>query len=216
MQLGNPSKSVIKSSGEAYKVGFFDSVSDNISCPHQKTCNEAEAQDRQSKIRNCLRRIAEVEAINVDLESRLEAQAREYVELESDASESLLHWKAQYSTLVDEASYWKLLHAEQEQKTQKIREQLLRTERELHGILQKKYDIMEFARREERDRIRTEQRPPINTSPPKNNSCRPLIPQSEWMTLINSLLGAPPQDVRSGRSVLALASFFRLGLHGSC
>ena len=63
-------------------------VSDNISCPHQKTCNEAEAQDRQSKIRNCLRRIAEVEAINVDLESRLEAQAREYVELESDASES--------------------------------------------------------------------------------------------------------------------------------
>ena len=42
--------------------------------------------------------------------------------------------------------HFRHLHAQQELKNQKIREQLLRTERELHGILQKKYDIMEYAR----------------------------------------------------------------------
>ncbi len=36
----------------------------------------------------CMQRIADVEVINIDLEARLEAQAREYIELESDAAES--------------------------------------------------------------------------------------------------------------------------------
>lgn len=35
-----------------------------------------------------MQRIADVEAINIDLEVRLEVQAREYIELESDAAES--------------------------------------------------------------------------------------------------------------------------------
>ena len=48
----------------------------------------AEVQDCHSQLRMCMQRIADVEAINVDLESRLEAQAREYIELESDAAES--------------------------------------------------------------------------------------------------------------------------------
>lgn len=60
-----------------------------ISCPNQNSRDEAESNDCQSQIRICLRRVADMETINVDLESRLEAQAREYAELESDASESL-------------------------------------------------------------------------------------------------------------------------------
>lgn len=48
----------------------------------------AEVQDCHSQLRMCMQRISDVEAINVDLESRLEAQAREYIDLESDAADS--------------------------------------------------------------------------------------------------------------------------------
>ena len=48
----------------------------------------AEVQDCHSQLRMCMQRIADVEAINVDLESRLEVQAREYIDLESDAARS--------------------------------------------------------------------------------------------------------------------------------
>ncbi len=45
-------------------------------------------QECQAQLRITLQRIADVESINVDLEARLEAQAKEYIELESDAAES--------------------------------------------------------------------------------------------------------------------------------
>ena len=66
-----------------------------------------------------------MEAINLDLESRLEAQAREYIELESDAVDShgpecfpctsssseiyarLARWKAQYKALSEESGNWR-------------------------------------------------------------------------------------------------------------
>jgi len=183
----------------------------------------AEVQDCHSQLRMCMQRISDVEAINVDLESRLEAQAREYIDLESDAADSLTHWKAQYNALVEEAANWKRSYEHQELKSQKIREQLLRTERELHGILQKKYDIMEFARREERYRIRAEQSMAANlgasllTLSSRNNdielACLSSSDRIAW-TLNNMKhprhkpLGALPQYVRRGRAVLALADFF--------
>jgi hypothetical protein len=111
------------------------------------------------------------------------------------------------------------LHAQQELKNQKIREQLLRTERELHGILQKKYDIMEYARREERFRMRAESS--VGTS----HGARPVTvsrnnevdkpDRISWMRVETGFstgnpLGALPQDVRRGRAILALADLFRL------
>ena len=45
-------------------------------------------QECQAQLRITLQRIADVESITVDLEARLEAQAKEYIELESDAAES--------------------------------------------------------------------------------------------------------------------------------
>ena len=58
---------------------------------------------------------------------------------------------------VKEADEWKQRHDQQQLQNLKLRDQLLRTERELHGVLQKKYDIMQAAKREERHRIREEQ-----------------------------------------------------------
>lgn len=111
------------------------------------------------------------------------------------------------------------LHAQQELKNQKIREQLLRTERELHGILQKKYDIMEYARREERFRMRAESS--VGTSlgaRPVTVSRNNEVDKSDrisWMRVETGFstgnpLGALPQDVRRGRAILALADLFRL------
>jgi hypothetical protein len=54
----------------------------------RETYDTVEVQDCHSQLRTCMQRISDVEAINVDLEARLESQAREYIELESDAAES--------------------------------------------------------------------------------------------------------------------------------
>lgn len=169
-----------------------------------------------------MQRIADMETINVDLEARLEAQAREYIELESDAAESLAHWKTQYKALAEEADKWKQLHGQQELRNKKIRDQLLRTERELHGILQKKYDIIEYARREERDRIRAEQSASVgltalsrapSTSKESYNELSERTSKIKFGAHtrnpdLHNPLGTPPQDVRRGRAILALADFF--------
>jgi len=190
-------------------------------------------QDCHGQLRMCMQRIADVEAINVDLESRLEAQAREYIDFESEAADSLVHWKAQYGVLVTEGANWKRLHEQLKLKNKKIREQLLRTERELHGILQKKYDIMEYARRVERDRIRAEQCATVGfrTLPTipysRISGIEPTFPNLLDLTACTqnsekdnsqdhrNPLGAPPQDVRRGRVVLGLADFFEFQLGDS-
>jgi len=204
---------------ESFGGGFFDRVAAGVSTSHKDVYRAAEMQECRAQLRITLQRIADVESINVDLESRLEAQAKEYIQLESDAAKSLAHWKMQYKALAEEAGSWKKLHAQQELKNQKIREQLLRTERELHGILQKKYDIMEYARREERFRMRAESS--VGTS----HGARPVTvsrnnevdkpDRISWMRVETGFstgnpLGALPQDVRRGRAILALADLFRL------
>jgi len=100
--------------------------------------------------------------------------------------------------------HFRHLHAQQELKNQKIREQLLRTERELHGILQKKYDIMEYARRGERDRLRAEK---TNVTGLGTAGFPGSTPTKSAASSHNPL-GAPPQEVRHGRALLALADFF--------
>mmetsp|Transcript_34030 Transcript_34030/g.102738 ORF Transcript_34030/g.102738 Transcript_34030/m.102738 type:complete len:206 (+) Transcript_34030:218-835(+) len=122
-------------------------------------------------------------------------------------------------------SAYRRLHAEQEQRTLKIREQLLRTERELHGILQKKFDIIEFARRDERDRIRSGHLVASSFSAPSQALSLPpahgklsYLTQSECVLSGSHFMNhhnptsARPQDVRCGRAVLALAEFFRIDL----
>mmetsp|Transcript_32035 Transcript_32035/g.98750 ORF Transcript_32035/g.98750 Transcript_32035/m.98750 type:complete len:92 (-) Transcript_32035:650-925(-) len=68
---------------ETYASGFFDHVSGRTSVPV-----EIDPHDCRGQLRISLQRIADVEAINVDLESRLETQAHEFIELESEAAES--------------------------------------------------------------------------------------------------------------------------------
>lgn len=113
--------------------------------------------DCRTQLRMCAQRIEELEAINVDLEARLEAQAREYNEFETENAEQHARWTEQQEGLERECESWRERSAQHELKNAKLRDQLLRTERELHGILQKKYDIMGVARRDEREKMRAEQ-----------------------------------------------------------
>uniref|UniRef100_A0A7S3NP63 Uncharacterized protein n=1 Tax=Aureoumbra lagunensis TaxID=44058 RepID=A0A7S3NP63_9STRA len=117
----------------------------------------AELQDCRQHLRLCAERISELEQLNIDLESRLEEQANEYVKLESEAAESQRRWKEQFEHLERECELWRNSNSQLELKNQQLRNQLLRTEKELHGILQKKYEFMELARQEERERIKAEQ-----------------------------------------------------------
>jgi len=73
---------------ESFGGGFFDRVASGASASHRDAYRAAEMQECQAQLRITLQRIADVESINVDLEARLEAQAKEYIELESDAAES--------------------------------------------------------------------------------------------------------------------------------
>lgn len=192
-----------------YGGGFFDRISSSVSA--RETLDYAELQDCRTHLRLCAQRIAELEAINVDLEARLEAQANEYIRLETDAAESQARWKTQYEALENECDMWRQSNSHLDLKNHKLKDQLLRTERELHGILQKKYDFIELARREERDRIRAEhvlasentgRRVEVASPPtrsPTNAYARNHNPQ-----------GLAPADVRRGRAILALSDFFGL------
>ena len=85
---------------------------------------------------------------------------------------------------------------------------------------------MEFARREERDRIRAERNTgliegaqPLRGSDvelARVSSTDCVAPKRDRVKDIqfhHNPIGAPPQDVRRGRAVLALADFFRFDLH---
>mmetsp|Transcript_18957 Transcript_18957/g.59553 ORF Transcript_18957/g.59553 Transcript_18957/m.59553 type:complete len:250 (+) Transcript_18957:138-887(+) len=227
---------------EAYGGGFFDRLSNSVSGMPRDTYDYAELQDCRTHLRLCAARIQELESINVDLEARLEAQANEYVRLETDAAESQARWKAQYEALENECEMWRQSNAQLELKNHKLRDQLLRTERELHGILQKKYDFMELARQEERDRIRAEQalaadhaRDPARHLPPTaplraalhrtygdpnpnnrhNHATHPgrRPPAVDGHARNQNPHGLTPADVRRNRSICALADFFGFTTH---
>lgn len=168
---------------------------------------EVPMQDCHRRLQICLQRIADVESINKDLESRLETHAHEFITLESEAADSLARWKIEYAAIVSEAASWRQQHAQQERKTLKIREQLLRTERELHGILQKKYDIMELARREERNRILASG----GVAQKHHRSSLDCTSPAQVYSYHN-LAQAHPQDIRCCCAVIDLAEFFRFGL----
>ena len=49
-------------------------------------------------------------------------------------------WSQSCLTLKDEIEKWKMAYKQEKQKSDRFREQLSRTEREMYGILQRKYD----------------------------------------------------------------------------
>mmetsp|Transcript_19775 Transcript_19775/g.66883 ORF Transcript_19775/g.66883 Transcript_19775/m.66883 type:complete len:203 (-) Transcript_19775:16-624(-) len=196
---------------DAFGGGFFDRVSSSGMTSRDSHDVAVEVQDCQAQLRVYAQRISEVENINVDLEARLEAAAREYIDLETAAAEACQRSNAHLETMQTELDGWRQLHAQHELKSQKLRKQLLRTERELHAILQKKYDLMALARQEDRagepaGAHSIYSGPDSQRGRPRHAPPLQLDPRS-----------APPDEVRRGRAILSLADFFdfpnRQGAH---
>jgi hypothetical protein len=87
-------------------------------------------------------RVQDLERINTDLEMRLEDQAKQCMAVETECIEVDRNWKDKYMALQKQVDEWKNKNATQEMKTNKLREHLSRTEKELYGILQRKYELM--------------------------------------------------------------------------
>ena len=110
----------------------------------------AEIQLIQQQLGESEERRMELERINLDLERRLEVQAKERMNNESEMAEETRVWQQRLAQADDRCKEWKG-RCEMEQKHREVLvEKLRRTEKELHRILQKKYDIVKAAKAEER------------------------------------------------------------------
>lgn len=85
-------------------------------------------------------RLAELERVNDDLERRLESQAKQKMSLEAEISYLDRHWSSKYAELENERDAWKGAVDAERRRSSGLREQIIRKDRELHRMLQRKYD----------------------------------------------------------------------------
>ena len=102
----------------------------------------AQLQDCRQIIDSLQQRVHDLERINLDLEYRLEDQAKQCMEVEKECVSIERSWKAKCEALEKEIADWKQQYEAQKLKGDRVREHLSRTERELYGILQRKYELM--------------------------------------------------------------------------
>ena len=87
-------------------------------------------------------RIMQLEKINVDLEKRLEEQAKASMLVEKECLLVEQRWQAKNAELLEEIEKLKRSFKQEKLKGDRLREQVHRSERELYGILQRKYELM--------------------------------------------------------------------------
>jgi len=96
----------------------------------------------RGQIKNLEDRVNYLEKMNLDLEKRLEREAKQNIELEKKCGQIQETWEERCSNLEKKLENVKSEHEKDIQKNEKLREHLSRTERELYGIYQKKYEFM--------------------------------------------------------------------------
>jgi len=87
-------------------------------------------------------RVHDLERINSDLEYRLEDQAKQSMLVEKECISLERKWRAKCELLEKDTETWKREYESEKLKSEKLREHLSRTERELYSILQRKYELM--------------------------------------------------------------------------
>lgn len=101
-----------------------------------------ELQQLRIIIDNLQSRIVKLEKINVDLEGRLEEQAKQSMIIEKECLLIEQKWILKNDEKTKEIEYYKNLFQQEKLKGDRLREHLHRTERELYSILQRKYELM--------------------------------------------------------------------------
>lgn len=87
-------------------------------------------------------RVANLERINVDLEYRLEDQAKQCMNAEKECIETERMWRIKCDSLQEEVKNTRNDCEVLKTKGDRLRDHLSRTEREMYTILQRKYEIM--------------------------------------------------------------------------
>jgi hypothetical protein len=87
-------------------------------------------------------RVNDLERINSDLEHRLEEQAKQSMLVEKECISLERKWRAKCELLEKDTDTWKREYEEEKRKSEKLREHLSRTERELYSIIQRKHELM--------------------------------------------------------------------------
>lgn len=101
-----------------------------------------ELQQMRQVVENLQQRIVNLERINVDLEDRLEDQAKQSMLVEKECLLVEQRWQAKNQELLKEIENWKTAFQQEKVKGDRLRDQVHRSERDLYGILQKKYELM--------------------------------------------------------------------------
>jgi chromosome segregation ATPase len=110
--------------------------------PRQNMDEHAQFQDSRQMTESLQQRLHDLERINLDLESRLEDQVDQRIEVEKECVSLEQAWEGKSELLEQEIVNWKLQYDAQKMKNGRVRENLNRTERELYGVLQRKYDLI--------------------------------------------------------------------------
>lgn len=102
----------------------------------------AELQNNHAIIDSLQMRVRNLEDINIKLEQMLENQAKQNVGLERDSDNMERLWKEKTEELQKNIEKLNTELQSEKLKNERLREHLSRTERELYGILQRKYELM--------------------------------------------------------------------------
>ena len=84
------------------------------------------------------RRLAELERVHRDLESRLEMQSDGRLELERTLQEREISWAGQISQLEKDRDQWKAIVQMERNKNAKLMDQIARKDQDIHRMLQRK------------------------------------------------------------------------------
>jgi hypothetical protein len=101
-----------------------------------------ELQQQKEALESMRARLKRMEEMNMDLEFRLQDQGRQCMAAEKECLAIKKEWSQKCQLLENEIKKWKNECDAQISKTEKMKEHLSRTERELYGILQKKYEYV--------------------------------------------------------------------------
>lgn len=116
-------------------------IADSPLFERQRMNNQDDYIDLRLLIDNLQQKISRLEKINVDLESRLEDQAKQSMAVEKECLSIEQGWKAKNDELMKEIEGCKDSLRMERVKGDRLREHLGRTERELYGMLQRKYEF---------------------------------------------------------------------------
>lgn len=86
------------------------------------------------------RRLAELEKVHGDLESRLEYESRAKQQLESTLEERERQWQEKFATLEKDRDHWKEVVQIEQNKNSRLIEQVVRKDQDIQKMLQRKYD----------------------------------------------------------------------------